>query len=185
MVDKIVVSFLADEVIGGFFVQVPPGYVATVYDWGRGVLKQTWGPGLHFKIPFWQRAKLFNIQTLEYTIKPNVNLDANPEILSDMPVNAYTNDNMHIGLHGSILFRLNRDKVVHIWETIGEDFVSKIVRPVLRSRFRSVVSGFTLTDIINNRYLVEEGIKNQLDKEFEPKGLIIEGVLLSDVNKIV
>lgn len=184
MVDKIVVSFLADEVVGGFFVSVPPGHVATVYDWGRGVLKQTWGPGLHFKIPFWQKAKLFNVQTLEYTIKPNVSLDNNPEILSDLPINAYTLDNIHIGLHGSMLFRLNKELVVSLWENIGEDFVSKIVRPVSRSRVRSSISQFNYADVINKRHAIEEDIRKQLDVEFSPKGIVIEGILLSEVTKL-
>jgi regulator of protease activity HflC (stomatin/prohibitin superfamily) len=183
MVDKIVVSFLADEVVGGFFVSVPPGHVATVYDWGRGVLRQTWGPGLHFKLPFWQKAKLFNLQTLEYTIKPNVNIDSNSEILGDLPINAITADNQTISVHGSLLFRLDRNSVVDIWERIGEDFVSKIVRPVSRSRVRSSISRFNMVDLINRRHDVEAEIKDQLVKEFESKGIIVEGILLSDVVK--
>ena len=50
--DKLVVSFLVDEVVGGFFVNVPPGHVACIHDLGRWVLKKVWGPGLHLKIPF-------------------------------------------------------------------------------------------------------------------------------------
>ena len=37
--DKLVVSFLVDEFVGGFFVSVPPGHVACIHDLGRGVLK--------------------------------------------------------------------------------------------------------------------------------------------------
>lgn len=74
--DKLVVSFLVDEVVGGFFISVPPGHVACVYDRGLGVLKRTWGPGLHLKIPFWQIAKLFNAQILEYTIRHGFDLSA-------------------------------------------------------------------------------------------------------------
>ena len=48
MFDKLVVGFFVDEVAGGFFVDVPPGQVACVYDRLRGVLRHTWGPGLHF-----------------------------------------------------------------------------------------------------------------------------------------
>jgi hypothetical protein len=64
--DRLVVSFMVDEVVGGFFISVPPGHVACVYDRGRGVLPRVWGPGLHLKIPFWQVAKLFNAQVLEH-----------------------------------------------------------------------------------------------------------------------
>ena len=81
--DKLVISFLVDEVAGGFFVDVPPGHVATVYDRGRGVIRNTWGPGLHFKIPFWQKAKVFNAQTIEYTIPKDFDADVYNEDLGE------------------------------------------------------------------------------------------------------
>jgi len=37
------------------------------------MLKKVLTPGLHLKIPFWQKAKLFNTQTLEYGINRNFN----------------------------------------------------------------------------------------------------------------
>src|SRR3989338_6092862 len=100
MFDKLVVSFFVDEIAGGFFVSVPPGHVAAVYDWGRGVLKKTWGPGMHFKIPFWQSAKLFNAQTLEYTIQQGFNPDSNEEILGDDPIFAVTADGINVIVTG-------------------------------------------------------------------------------------
>src|SRR3990172_5882362 len=89
MFDRLVVSFLVDEVVGGFFISVPPGHIACVYDRGRGVLKKVWGPGLHLKIPFWQIAKLFNAQIVEYTIRENFDLKIK-EALGDMPVKTTT-----------------------------------------------------------------------------------------------
>lgn len=182
MFDKLVVSFLVDEVAGGFFVSVPPGQVAAIYDWGRGVLKKTWGPGLHFKIPFWQTAKLFDAQTLEYTIRPDFNVEANKESLGDAPIGSVTADNLNVDVTGTILFRIDRDQVVSLWENIGEDFVSKIVRPVSRSRIRTVISGFNSKDLPVSRPLIEQRIKESLQEELRPKGLIVEGIHLSDIN---
>ena len=73
--DKIMYSFVVEDVLKGFFITVPPGYVACVYDLGRGVLRKVLHPGLHLKIPFWQRAKLFNTQTLEYNISKEFNVE--------------------------------------------------------------------------------------------------------------
>ena len=72
-IDKLMYSFVVDDVLKGFFIHVPPGYVACIYDLGRGVLKKIYKPGLHLKIPFWQRATLFNTQTLEYSISREFN----------------------------------------------------------------------------------------------------------------
>src|SRR4030042_5699949 len=129
--DKLVVSFLVDEVVGGFFISVPPGHVACIYDRGRGVLKRTWGAGLHLKIPFWQVAKMFNANILEYTIRGRFDLTYK-EALGDATINCNTADNEPISVEGSILFKIDRKKVPEIWENIGENFVSKVVRPVSR-----------------------------------------------------
>src|SRR3989337_1619065 len=103
--DKLVVSFLVDEVVGGFFISVPPGHVACIYDRGYGVLKKSWGPGLHLKIPFWQIAKLFNAQTVEYNIREGFDLEKK-EALGDEPINSNTRDHKLIQAEGSLLVRL-------------------------------------------------------------------------------
>lgn len=184
MFDKIVVSFLTDEVVGGFFVDVPPGQVAAVYDRFRGVLRNTWGPGLHFKLPFIQKAKLFNTQTLEYTIRDGFNAETNKEILGDDPLTAVTSDGLNLTIYGTLLVRINRESVVGLWENIGEGFISKIVRPVSRSRIRTALSEFTFQQLQSSeRHNAERRIKELLDLEFQPKGLTVEGVLLSEFKR--
>lgn len=182
--DRLVISFLVDEVVGGFFVDVPPGHIATVYDRGRGVLRHTWGPGLHFKIPFWQKAKIFNGQTIEYTIRKGFNAEENKEALGDDPITANTADNIDVMIQGTILVRINRESIVSLWENIGEYFVSKIIRPVSRSRVRTAVSDFTFQQLHSSeRHNIERRIKEQLELELGPKGLIVEGVLLSEITQ--
>jgi len=178
--DQLVVSFLVDEVVGGFFINVPPGHIACIHDLGKGVLRKIWGPGLHFKIPFWQRAKLFNAQIVEYTIRHGFDLK-HKEALGDEPLNAVTVDNQLIQVEGSILFKLDKEKAPKLWNNIGEGFVSKVVRPVSRSRIRSVLAEVTFDQITKYRLRVEEKIKEELDSFFLPKGLIAEGVLLSEI----
>lgn len=178
--DKLVVSFFVDEVVGGFFISVPPGHVACIYDRGYGVLKKTWGPGLHLKIPFWQVAKLFNAQTLEYTITDRFDL-THREALGDEPINSTTRDKKLIQIEGSVLVKLDKAKAPEIWENIGEDFVSKVVRPVSRSRIRSLLSEVTLDQITSYQPQIEKKVAEELNKVFKPKGLICEGFLLSEV----
>jgi len=182
-IDKFIVSFFVDEVIGGFFINVPPGHIACIHDLGRGVLKKTWGPGLHLKIPFWQRVKLFNAQILEYTIRHGFDLNQS-EALGDEPINTVTADNVLIKIEGSLLARINPKMAPDLWNNIGEGFVSKFVRPVSRSRIRSVISEVTLEQISRFRPQVEQKIKDELDHIFLDKGIIIEGVLLSEIRKI-
>src|SRR3989344_2601754 len=105
--DKLVVGFLVDEVVGGFFISVPPGHVACVHDRGAGVLRRVWGPGLHLKLPFWQVAKLFNAQILEYTIHEGFDI-SNKEALGDEPILTNTAGGREIKIEGSILFKIDK-----------------------------------------------------------------------------
>lgn len=175
-------SFLVDEVVGGFFISVPPGHIACVYDRGRGVLPHVWGPGLHLKIPFWQVAKLFNAQILEYTITENFDF-TNKEALGDTPLHATTRDGINIVLTGSILFRIDKNNAPQLWENIGESFVSKVIRPISRSKIASIASTLTLDQLKNERPLVEKQLREELNAQFQDKGLTCEGVLLSEINK--
>lgn len=177
-------SFVMEDVLKGVFIYVPPGYVACVYDLGRGVLKKVLTPGLHFKIPFWQKAKLFNTQTLEYGISREFN-PTNEKAMGDVPVAAVTQDDKRIAVEGTVLLRLDIHQIPHIWQTIGEDFVAKIIRPTIRSRMRMVASRFDHKEIVGGkRDALETELKNELERIFYPRGIYVENVLLSEVSGI-
>jgi len=182
--DKLMYSFVMEDILKGFFIYVPPGYVACVYDMGHGVLKKVLTPGLHLKIPFWQKAKLFNTQTLEYSVSRQFNPE-NERAMGDIPIAAVTQDGKRAGVEGTILLRLDVQQIPSLWQTIGEDFVAKIVRPTIRSRVRMVFSRFDFTDIIGSkRDVVETELKNELDKIFYTRGIYVENVLLSEISII-
>jgi len=182
--DKLMYSFVMEDVLKGFFIYVPPGYVACVYDMGHGVLKKVLTPGLHLKIPFWQKAKLFNTQTLEYSISRQFNPE-NERAMGDIPIAAVSQDSKRVGVEGTILLRLDVQQIPSLWQTIGEDFVAKIVRPTIRSRVRMVFSRFDFADIIGSkRDVVETELKNELEKIFYTRGIYVENVLLSEISMI-
>lgn len=182
--DKLMYSFVVEDVLKGLFIYVPPGYVACIYDLGRGVLKKVLTPGLHLKIPFWQKAKLFNTQTLEYSISRQFN-PQHEKALGDIPIAGITQDGKRVGVEGTILLRLDVHQIPSIWQTIGDDFVAKIVRPTIRSRIRMVFSRFDFTDIIGpKRDTVEMELKNELERIFYARGIYVENVLLSEISPI-
>ncbi|MFH1286312.1 MAG: SPFH domain-containing protein [Candidatus Magasanikbacteria bacterium] len=182
--DKLMYSFVMEDVLKGFFIYVPPGYVACVYDLGRGVLKKVLTPGLHFKIPFWQKAKLFNTQTLEYSISRSFNIQ-NEKAMGDIPIAAVSQDGKRMGVEGTILLRLDIHQIPAIWQTIGEDFVAKIIRPTVRSRIRMVASRFDMQDIMGQkRDNVEVELKNELERIFYSRGIYVENVLLSEIASV-
>ena len=182
--DKIMYSFVVDDVQKGFFIHVPPGYIACVYDLGRGVLKRVYEPGLHLKIPFWQKAKLFNTQTLEYAISKEFD-PSKTKLMGDIPIICTSSDKKSVALEGTVLLRLDTERIPEIWQNIGEDVVEKIVRPTIRSRFRMISARFDSEDIlINKRDSVEIEAQKELERVFYPRGILVENVLLSNIEEI-
>lgn len=180
-IDKMMYSFVIEDVLKGFFIKVPPGYVACVYDLGRGVLKQVLKPGLHLKIPFWQKAKLFNTQTLEYNISKDFNLK-NEKLMGDELIRIVSADSKTALVEGTVLLRLDVEQIPHIWQNIGEEFVGKIIRPTIRSRIRMIATKYNLKDLMStSRGEVETEAKQELEKIFYPRGILVENVLLSEI----
>jgi len=181
-IDKLMYSFVMEDVLKGFFIHVPPGYVACVYDLGRGVLKKIYKPGLHLKIPFWQKATLFNTQTLEYGISKKFNPDK-PELLGDQPITATTKDGKKISIEGTILLRLDQEQIPEIWQSIGQNFVEKIVRPTIQSRIRMIAAKYDLKELsTTKRADVEINARQELERILYPRGIFVENVLLKEVN---
>ena len=184
-IDNLLVSLFVDEVVGGFLVTVPPGHVACIYSIFRGVLKNVWYPGMHFKIPLIHRAKLFNAQLIEYTIAKDVSLKDNKEIMGDETINAVTADYKFIDVEATVLIKLDTERLPEIWQNIGENFVSKVVRPVTRSRIRKVLSEHRLADILaTNRSKIEEEIREELRESLQPHGLFVDNFYLSSLTPV-
>lgn len=180
-IDKLMYSFVVEDVLKGFFIHVPPGYVAAVYDLGRGVLKKIYKPGLHLKIPFWQKATLFNTQTLEYSIGKKFNPDK-PELLGDQPIGASTKDGKKITIEGTILLRLDPEQIPEIWQNIGQNFVEKIIRPTIQSRIRMIAAKYTQDEICTTKRAdVEINTRQELERILYPRGIFVENVLLKEI----
>lgn len=184
-IDNLLVSLFVDEVVGGFIVTVPPGHVGCIYSIFRGVLKNVWYPGMHFKIPVIHRVKLFNAQLIEYTVSKDVILKDNKEIMGDEVINAVTADNKFVAVEATVLIKLDTERLPEIWQTIGENFVSKVVRPVTRSRIRKVLTNHTLVKALStDRSMIEDEIKQELRDSLTSHGLDVENLYLSSLTPI-
>lgn len=181
-IDNLLVSLLVDEVVGGFIVTIPPGHVGCIYSIFRGVLKNVWYPGMHFKIPIIHRVKLFNAQLIEYTVAKDIFLKDNKEIMGDEIINAVTSDNKFVAVEATVLIKLDTERLPEIWQNIGENFVSKVVRPVTRSRIRKVLTNHTLVmSLSTDRSIIEDEVKDELKQSLSGHGLDVENFYLSSL----
>jgi hypothetical protein len=78
-------------------------------------------------------------------------------------------------VEGTLLLRLDIHQIPAIWQTIGEDFVAKIIRPTVRSRIRMVASRFLFRYCGSKRDQVENELKNERNASL-CRGIFVENV---------
>lgn len=178
--DKLLVSIAVDDIFGGLFITVQPGYVGCVYSHGRGVLLKVMNPGIHLKIPFWHKAKLFNVQTQQYTIRKG--FDASKSDFGDDALEVITKDSVKMRVEMTILYHINPDNATTLWQNVGDNYVEKIIRPVTRSRIPRVFSRYNSAQVSTDLQVnIEEEVEKELADIFSGKGIVVENVLMSSV----
>lgn len=68
------------------------------------------------------------------------------------------------------------DKAALIYQTIGLEYLSKIVAPSMQESVKAEVSKYTAEELISKRELVGAGITQQITKKLSPLGFNIEGM---------
>ena len=160
-------------------VSVPPGHVGIIYDRGRGVLEKELPEGLHLKIPFWQVSYLMDVRTQEYTMSVAPGGGA---IYSDDSMTAPTADGQTVKVDATVLFHPDRTMAAELFQSVGPDYVQKIVRTVSRSQIRAVIANYSAIDVYAVKRDEAEIKINEVIKElFAEKDVVLERVLLRHI----
>ena len=82
----------------------------------------------------------------------------------------------------SILYRIKSNSAIEMLETIGLDFEEVIILPVFRSASADVCARFMAKDMHSaERSKIEKEIREQMMLTLEPRGFIIEAVLMKNI----
>jgi prohibitin 1 len=143
---------------------IPTGNVGVLTLFGR-VTGQQLPEGIHLINPLKTVEKL-SVQT--QSLKESANVPSNEGLI--------------LALDTSLLFRLDKDKAAYVFQTVGNNYVEKIVEPTLRAAIRAATSAHSANALYTNaRELVQQQIQEELTAQLAPRGVIVENVLLRDV----
>ncbi len=93
-----------------------------------------------------------------------------------------SSEGLVVNLDTSLLFRLDRNKAAEVFQTIGPTYIDVVVEPTLRSAIRSVTSAHSANALYSSgREEVARQIRDQLQTELAPRGVVVENVLLRDI----
>ncbi|MBU1017411.1 prohibitin family protein [Patescibacteria group bacterium] len=175
----IVIAIVVFLIILDGLVSVPPGHVGIIYDRGRGVLEKELPEGLHLKIPFWQVSYLMDVRTQEYTMSVAPGEGA---IYSDDSMTAPTSDGQTVMVDSTVLFHVDRNNAAELFQSVGPDYIQKIVRTVSRSQIRAVIANYSAIDVYAKKRAEAEMKMNESMKTlFAEKNIIMERVLLRHI----
>jgi len=143
---------------------VPTGHVGVLTLFGR-VTGDVLSEGIHMVNPLKSVNKL-SIQT--QAMKESASVPSNEGLI--------------MSLDTSLLFRLDASRAAQVFQTIGKDYVVRVVEPNLRSAIRSVTSAHSANALYTGaREEVALKIQDELVKLLGPRGIVVESVLLRDV----
>ncbi len=143
---------------------VPTGHVGVLTLFGR-VTGQVLPEGIHLINPL-KAVNTLSVQT--QSLKESASVPSNEGLI--------------MSLDTSLLFRLDKDRAAQVFQTIGRDYVARVVEPNLRSSIRSVTSSHSANALYTGaREEVALRIQDELLKLLGPRGIIVESVLLRDV----
>jgi len=170
--------FLLFLIFGGLIYSIPAGNVG-VYDLFGNVRDKEIPTGLHIKLPFAHIEKM-SVKTQEYTMSILTN-EGEIKGASDT-ISALTKEGLSVDLDITIWYKLQPDKASDIYQTVGVNYREVLVRPKIREAIRSITARYEAKTIYSeDRATVQLEIQDEIEKDLEERGIIIEKVLLRNV----
>jgi regulator of protease activity HflC (stomatin/prohibitin superfamily) len=98
------------------------------------------------------------------------------------PVAALTKEGLRVDVDLTALYRLDPAKAADIYRTVGLDYEEKVIRSEIRSAVREVVANYEAKDLYSDkRQEAAQKIISDLAAKIEPRGVILEDILLRNV----
>ena len=143
---------------------VPAGHVGVLTVFGR-VTGQILREGLNVINPL-AHTHLISIRTQE--IKES----------SAVP----SSEGLILRMDTSLLYHVDPSQAALLYQKVGEDYLYVIVEPLLRSSIREATAENTASALYTSgRELVAQRIMTELSSTLGPRGIVVEGVLLRDI----
>jgi regulator of protease activity HflC (stomatin/prohibitin superfamily) len=136
--------------------------------------------GLHFTLPWpFARVTQMSVRTQNYTMSAAAEGDLAG---SDDSVVVLGRDGAQANVDATVLYRLDRDRATEVYETLGTNYRSSLIRPSARSCIRTEFTDRGLVEASTEAWTeISERISECMRDKIEPRGIILEDFQLRDV----
>lgn len=129
------------------------------------VNNEVYNSGLHFYMPIISTIDIMDIKTKK--------LIGNTE--------AYTKDVQQAEIVYVINFNLNPEYAISMYRTVGRKWEDNLLNQVIEGSLKNIFGKWNAMDIVSNRRLASEEIKNTISSVLNEKGIIITNFELTDI----
>jgi prohibitin 1 len=143
---------------------VTTGHVGVVTIFGR-VTGRTMGEGIHVVHPL-ARVHELNIKTQEVKERASVP----------------SKEGLIMGVEASVLYHLQADRAADVFQKVGTNYADVLLVPNFRSAMRGVTAANLASSLYSDtRESIARQILADLQAQVQPRGIVIENVLLRDL----
>lgn len=134
--------------------------------------------GIHLVIPLAKVTRM-SVRTEEYTM--SIAKGEGKKYEADA-ITSLTKEGLSVDLDMTVLYRLDEEKASDVYREVGLEYVEKIIRPMIRTSIRDIIADYEAKDIYSSkREEASSKIQDSLKVVLEPRGIVVEKVLLRNV----
>jgi regulator of protease activity HflC (stomatin/prohibitin superfamily) len=157
-------AFFAVVLLFSSVTKVRTGHVGVLTLFGR-VTGQVLPEGIHLVNPFKANNEL-SIRTQE--IKESASVPSSEGLV--------------MNLDTSLIYHLNPEKAAEIYQKVGPNYLQVLIEPNLRAAVRESTASHTANALYTGeREMVAKEVFDRLGTQLNPRGIIVESVLLRDI----
>ena len=165
VVGAVVGGFIAVIGLSGPFVEVPPGNVGVVTNFGQ-VQTVTLEPGLHVVVPIYQRV---------------TNVDTRVQPHQFQEIDAASKELQTVKLTGVMNYHIDGQFASDLFQRVGTDFAAKIIDPAFNDFIKTVVPDYSVNDILAKRDEIRSLAKQQLAANLAQYHIVVDDIYIANI----
>ena len=147
------------------FVMVGPGERGIKIRLGQ-VEQTSYGEGLHLIFPFIQKFRTMDVKTQRNTFTTQV----------------YTKDIQQARITYVINYNVQPESVTKLFQTVGLDYESKVLTPVVEGTIKDIIGKWNAQDLISNRERATGDILFKLQNQLKDNCINVSDFQMTDIN---